>query len=127
MIIAPYIHKKANIKVPGQNDIVLHKITLLCEGGEKPWTESADINPLVDCFDANELVTTGKLNQKKNIVFGEIDTTKTKMNSMYTYEEIEPGDELLCWREFIVATDPIGNPLISIPEVFREVLISLCA
>jgi hypothetical protein len=127
MIIAPYIHKKTIIKVPGQNDIVLHKITLLCDGGEKPWIEESDINPLIDCFEANELVIKGKLTQKNKIIFGEIDTTKTKMNLMYTYEEIEPGDELLCWRDFVVVTDPIGNPLISIPEVFREVLISLCA
>ena len=127
MIIVPYIHKKVNIKVPGQNDIVIHKITLLCEGGEKLWIESDDVDPLVDCFEANELVITGKLKQKNNIVFGEIDTTKTKMNSMYTYEEIEPGEEMMCWRDFVIITDPIGNSLITIPEIFREVLISLCA
>lgn len=127
MIIAPYIHKKTIIKVPGQNYIVLHKITLLCDGGEKPWIEESDINPLIDCFEANELVIKGKLKSKNKIIFGEIDTTKTKMNSMYTYEEIETGDELMCWRDFVVVTDPTGNPLIPIPEVFREVLTSLCA
>lgn len=127
MIIAPYIHKKTNIKIPGQNDIYLHKITLLCDGGEKPWIEEDYVDPLVDCFNANDLFITGKLKQKNKIVFGEIDTIKTKINLMYNYEEIEPGDEMLCWRDFIVVTDPTGNPLISIPDVFREVLIPLCA
>ena len=73
------------------------------------------------------MVIKGKLKQKNKIIFGEIDTTKTKMNLMYTYEEIEPGDEMLCWRDFVIVTDPTGSLLIPIPEVFREVLTSLCA
>lgn len=127
MIIVPYIHKKLQSKTANQNDIVLHKITLLCEGGEKLWIESDEVNPLVDCFETNELSIKEKLYKKDKIVFGEIDTTKTKMSSMYTYEEIQLGDQILCWRDFIVTTDTKGNLLISVPEVFREILISLCA
>lgn len=127
MIIAPYIHKKSIIKNQGHQDIVLHKITLLCDGGDKLWTESDDIDPLVDCFEANDLFVSKKLVQKNKTFFGEIDPTKTKMSSMYTYEEIESGEEVLCWRDFIIVTDPTGNPLIPIPEVFRETLSYLCA
>ncbi len=127
MIIAPYIHKKTIVKNQGQQDIVLHKITLLCDGGEKLWIEADDVDPLVDCFNANDLVLKNKPIQKDKIVFAEIDTTKTKMSSMYTYEEIEPCEEVLCWRDFLIVTDSTGNQLIPIPEVFRETLSYLCA
>lgn len=128
MIIAPYVHKQTNIKMQGYNEICMHKITLMCDGGEKLWIEADDINPIVDCLEVNELCLKNDIVKKDNIIFAEIDTTKTKMNSMYTYEEIEPGSEMLCWRDFIVITDSENNILIPIPEPFKNILLGcLCA
>jgi hypothetical protein len=100
-------------------DITIHTIHILCDnGGESLWNEEG---PIDECLEPNDIFHK-KLDISKNYVYAEINEEKTNIKSMYSYEEIEPNSDILCWRRFIYITEPTGNQLIRVPELFEQIL-----
>ena len=103
MIVAPFTYSKTQTT----NGIYIHRIRLLCQGGQTPWSE--DSQPIDDILQPNGIYTKGthtiELPTGQSCVLAEVDTQKTDMTSMYTWHEIEPSDsEMLCWRTFTFGT-----------------------
>jgi hypothetical protein len=123
MIIIPYIHTFKKVKGQGsQNqDILIHSITILCEGGENFWNETDETLDIIkDCLEPNDIhILPETALAAATTYYAEVDTEKTDIGSMYMYEEVEPDSDVLCWRQFIILTDSTGEPIMHIPDVFQ--------
>ena len=82
MFIVPYIYKRGKTS----DNLVIHRIEILCEGGKTLWIEEDD-TPIKDIFEPNGLYTQG-IKKMGKYILAKIDTNKTDLSSMYTYSEI---------------------------------------
>lgn len=76
----------------------LQTVNILCQGGVEPWSET-DENTVTDVLEPNEIF--GNVQKQSNTYFIEVNTSKTNIQNMYSYDEIDPEDtDILCWRRF---------------------------
>lgn len=114
MLIIPYTH----ISYSTPNSLIIHRIHILCQGGDIIWEE--DEQNIIDILEPNGLFSSNiHIDSSRNTYYADIDTTKTDMSSMYTWNELESTDkESLCWRTFtFVQTQDSSNWL---PSVGKE-------
>lgn len=101
MIIVPYVHSKTEQTL---KNIVMHRITILCQGGCTLWTE--DDQSIKNILEPNGLISCNITIHTINGIdytFVKVDPEHTDMKSMYTWNEIPLTDmETLCWRSFYV-------------------------
>lgn len=124
MIIVPYFHKSIQVKGSLNADILVHSIIILCDkGGQVLWTENDEtLDIQKDCLEANEIYCLNKPYRIGTTYYAEVDRSTTDISSMYSYNEIESGSDILCWRTFIYTTDLMKNSILSVPEQFRNIL-----
>ena len=124
MIIVPYFHKSIQVKGSLNADILVHSITILCDkGGQALWTENDETLDIEkDCLAANDIICLTKPYRVGATYYAEVDKSATDISSMYTYDEIESGSDILCWRTFIYTTDMMKNPILTVPEQFQNAL-----
>jgi hypothetical protein len=97
MIIVPYYMTITKV----DSNLVVYKVTILCQGGEKPWEEDDQVDIENDILHENDLVAKS-IFRNDNVVFIEIDRKKTNLANMYNWDEIPKDDkDTLCWRQFV--------------------------
>lgn len=105
MLIVPYTHISYNT----QNGLIIHRIHIMCQGGNIIWRE--DEQNITDILEPNGLFSSNiHIDNDTNTYYANIDITKTDMSSMYTWNEIDSADtESLCWRTFTLIQSPTGT------------------
>jgi len=100
VFIVPYIYKRGKTS----DNLVIHRVEILCEGGKTLWTEE-DGTPIKDILEPNGLYAQ-KIIKSRKYILAKIDTDKTDLSSMYTYSEIDSQDnETLCWKCMIMISN----------------------
>lgn len=122
MFIVPYIYKRGKTS----DNLVIHRIEILCEGGKTLWIEE-DSTPIKDIFEPNGLYTQ-KVKKLGKHILAKIDTNKTDLSSMYTYPEIGAQDnETLCWKSMIMISNHDSSewlpfPVDDLQDILRVIL-----
>ena len=112
MFIVPFTYMERKCKTH-----TIHKINILCEGN-KLWEESDGVDIKKDILHANDLVADKGEVLKDNIVYIQIDYKKTKINTMFKWEELPLADtgSILSWRSFMIINNNSGEKWIGCPE-----------
>jgi hypothetical protein len=109
MIIVPYTHSTV---LHSSIDKLIHKISILCQGGKNVWYEDNKYTQSV--YDVinhillpNDLITYGdKIKIDDNVYYCPIDEHATDITSMYSWNELSQFDtDTLCWRTFTIITN----------------------
>ncbi len=105
MLIIPYTHLKKTM----EGGLTVHRIHILCQGGRTPWEE--DEQDVQGVLETNGIYMSGvSVDHATHTYYVEIDTARTDMASMYTWQELPYDDEQsLCWRTFTVVRTPNGS------------------
>jgi hypothetical protein len=124
MFIVPFTH---NIVKQKQNNINIHTIKILTIGGIQLWEENSKLNIDNDILIPNDIFRIGDIIKLgKNIKLCKVDTSKTKMNDYFKWEEININDkDTFCWRTYIQIIDNNNHNWLNIPdnETFGRVLL----
>jgi hypothetical protein len=115
MFIIPFIHNKKTEKTMN-----IDIVQILCIGGKGIWEESDDLNIDTDILLPNEIFTE-KIIQKEiksnQVYFCKVDTTRTKRNEFYNWDDISLNDnETFVWRTFYNIKANDENTWLRIPK-----------
>ena len=117
MIIIPFTHTIHAVS----DQLNLHTINILCEGGYTPWTE--DNQPIQDVLQPNDIYEK-TIENIQTCYYVNVDVQKTDIRSMYMWNEIDPIDrETLCWRSFMIFVNPDKTIWLSMPDISLTPLI----
>lgn len=106
MLIVPYTYMTKAIEGGGPT---VHRVHVLCQGGRTVWEE--DDQDVRNVLETNGIYLTDvKTDRGTNTHYVKIDTARTDMSSMYTWQELPYNDEQsLCWRTFTLVRAPNGS------------------
>ena len=105
MLIIPYTHLKKTM----EGGLAVHRMHILCQGGRTAWEE--DEQDVQGVLEINGIyMKSVSVDHATHTYYVEIDTNRTDMSSMYTWQELPYDDEQsLCWRTFTVVRTLNGS------------------
>ena len=114
MIIVPFVYKPKEIS----KQLTSHTFHVLCEGGTKLWKESfQSIENVLAPNDLYEKSIKPYNSSGELYHLVEIDTKKTDLKSMFTWDEIDSNDtDTLCWRTFHIFTNKDNSVWLQFPK-----------
>ena len=114
MLIIPYTHLKKTM----EGGLAVHRMHILCQGGRTAWEE--DEQDVRHVLETNGIyMKSVSVDHATHTYYVEIDTNRTDMSSMYTWQELPYDDEQsLCWRTFTVVRTLNGSAWL--PTVHSE-------
>lgn len=105
MLIVPYTCTTKTI----DGGLTVHRVHILCQGGRTLWEE--DDQDVRYVLESNGIfIESVNKDSASNTYFAKIDTQRTEMSSMYSWQELPYADEeTLCWRTFTIVRATNGS------------------
>lgn len=98
--LVPYVLKKKQT-----DTLIIYKFSFFLTNGGKGVWELSQGEQADETLSENGFVVDG-LYETEDIIYAQIDETKTNMNSFYTWAETKKED---CWRTFHLCVDATSN------------------